>query len=220
VLSLIPVEASVTVFGVSPKASKNLREVLIVASALVGCFSGMLSRYIEIMDEIVASFVDRQSKGDKDVSEFLGLGLGTNFWFLPSAAYGHASTGLGFLALLSVIGLLGITLLFCTVFGAAYIHWCILRDIYVNPSFSVSASIWVIGFVLACDFFTLLLAFLSNGGLPLQDLTNMMSIAKMGEKDPQKASRIYEAMAREYLRRPWFIRLVSRVKMPKSLPPV
>lgn len=113
-LSLIPVEASVTVFGVSPKASKNLREVLIVASAFVGCGSAMLNHYLGILDEIVASFVDRRSKGDKDVSEFLGLGLGTNFWFLPGVAYGHASVGWGFLAFIGLIGLLGIMLVLCT----------------------------------------------------------------------------------------------------------
>ncbi|WP_247006884.1 hypothetical protein [Bradyrhizobium sp. PRIMUS42] len=56
--------------------------------------------------------------------------------------------------------------------------------------------------------------------MPLQDLTNVLAIAKIGEKDPQKARKIYQALAREHVRRPWFMRLIFPMKMPKNLPPV
>ncbi|MGX4804853.1 hypothetical protein [Bradyrhizobium guangdongense] len=219
VLSLIPVDASVTIFGVSPKASKNLREVLIVASALVGVFATTLNHYVDIMNDIIGCFVDRRSKGDKEVSEFLGLGLGTNLWFLPGVKYENASVSWGFLALISMIAVLGISVLLCTFFGTVYVHFLVLKDIYINPSFSHATSVAVISFVLACDVFTLLLAFLSSGGMPLQDLTNMLTMSKISEKDPDRAAKIYRAMALEHLRRPWFIRLISRMKMPKRLPP-
>lgn len=220
VLSLIPIQASVSIFGVSPGASKNLREVLVVISALLGVCSSALNHHVENLNEVVAAYIERRSKGDKEVADYLGMALGTNYWLLPGVKYESASVGWGFLALIGAIALIAVTVVFATLFAAGYVHYRILRDIYADPSFSLHASILVVGFVLLCDCFSVLLSFLSSGGMPLQDLTNMLTITKIGERDPEKASTIYRAIADEHLRRPWIIRIFFRIKMPKKLPPV
>jgi hypothetical protein len=219
VLSLIPVQASVTIFGVSPGASKNLREVLVVASALLGTASAALNHYIDLLGEIVSAYVDRRSKGDKEIAEYLGMGLGTNHWILPNAKYGNAHLGWGFLGFIATLGLLGIIVLLATLLGAGYVHYLVLQDIYLNPSFSNAVSVWIIGFVLTCDSFSILLAFLGGGIFPLRDLTNMLAIAKIGERNPDEASKIYRTIATQHVQRPWIVRLFFRMQMPKNLPP-
>src|SRR4051794_11000460 len=78
--------------------------------------------------------------------------------YYPIFAMGmHTSAG-DFLVFIGTIGVAAGALLASILAGAVYIHYLVLRDIYVDPSFSRTASLWVIGFVFLCDFFQYWLA--------------------------------------------------------------
>src|SRR5262249_24093978 len=99
-------------------------------------------------------------------------------------------------------------------------HYLILKDIYSNPSFSTAVSVGVIAFVLLCDSFSILLGSLSSGWFPLEDSTNMLTLAKINRQDPDKGSKLYEAIATQHAQQPWIIRRLFRIRMPKKLPEV
>ncbi len=220
VLALIPVHASVSIFGVSPEGSKNLREVFVVASALLGVGSTCLNHYQDLLREIISGYVDRRSKGNKEVAEYLGMGSGTIFWLMPNAKYDDAQLGWGFLGLVGMIGAIGALVLVTTLVGAGYIHFLVLKDIYSDPSFSSAASTLVIAFVLACDCFSILLSFLSGGGFPLQDFTNMYVVQKINDGNPEKGTKIFAAIAKQNVERPWIARFLFGFRMPTKLPRV
>ena len=74
-------------------------------------------------------------------------------------------------------------------------------------------------FVLVSDCFCLGLVVLSVGAMPLRDLTNMNAIRKIADRDPEKGAKLYDYVARPYNNRPWLLRKVLRIKMPKKLAP-
>jgi hypothetical protein len=120
-----------------------------------------------------------------------------------------------------VLLVLALVLLVVVVLLAALaIHLLVLRDVYVDPSFSRSVSVGVIAFVLVTDVFAVGLSLMSNGPVLLKDFTNTNAIFKIFEKDTEKGNAIFKKVAEMHSKKPWLIRRFTRVKMPKRLPEV
>jgi hypothetical protein len=214
VLSLIPIQANVSIFGLSPTSNKNLREILIVVSAMIGLGIGFVNYYHDALSEILAAYAERRSKGDKDVEELLKVGYGLDIFPLPPPKHGDIQLGWGYLLFLFFFAFVALSLLGVVAAGALYIHFLVLQDIYYKPSFSTTASLWVIGFVLVCDFLTITIAIFSGGMIIARDFSNVMAISKM---DEEKAKAIYVAMWTRHFKKPWLLRLLTRAKMPRKL---
>jgi hypothetical protein len=100
------------------------------------------------------------------------------------------------------------------------IHLLVLRDVYVDPSFSHGVSVAVITFVLLTDAFTGGLTLLGSGPVLLKDFTNANAATKIFERDPERGAAIFKKVAALHAEKPWILRKLTRVKMPKKLPDV
>lgn len=218
VFSLIPIQASVSILGITPAASRNLREVLVVVSATLGVVSSGLGIYYAVLTEIIAAYVEKRSKGDKEVREFLGIGHGVDFIVMPNVEYKNLSLGWGFAVFLVVVFLAGVVFVLSIAAAALYLHYVVLKDIYYDPSFSDRVSMYVIAFVLLGDFLSISINALSGWPIAMKDYTNMMALDRLKQKEPEKVAEVYRQMAAKHVRRPWLLRHLTRMKMPRHLP--
>jgi hypothetical protein len=161
-LSLIPIEADFSVLGISPTSNKNLREILIVVSAVLGLGIIFIGYYHDALTEILAAHAERRSKGNKDVQEMLKISYGINIFPLPPRTQGYLELGWGRLLFVGIFAVLTAMTLVIFTLGALYIRLKVLEDIYFRPSFSTIVSVWVIGFVLICDVLGLLIFLLNT----------------------------------------------------------
>lgn len=214
VLSFIPIEASFSLFGVTPTSNKNLREILVVLSALIGVAIGFLNYYYESMSEILAAYAERKSKGNKDVESVLRLGFGLDAVSLPPRSQGHIQLGWGYLAFVGLFLFLIVGLALIVAAGGFYIHVMVLLDIYQKPSFSTTVSLAVIAFVLGCDLLTVMISVFNSGPVIARNFTNLMAVAKM---DEAKSQAIYVGMWQRHYRKPFLLRILTRAKLPRKL---
>jgi len=213
--ALIPVDASVSVLGISPATNRNLREILIVFSAITGLLAVGLSVNRQTLSDIVQAYVDKRSKSDNEANEYLSIGHGLSFASLPNSDYGLLSFGRGYLMLLLLLIFLVISLFIITVGAALALHVLILRDIYYYPSYSHAVSLLVISLVIACDLLGLIWTLLATGFWPMQNLERLHALSRIEEKTPQRAKEIYKEMAMRYYKKPWLLRLITRPRLPK-----
>jgi hypothetical protein len=218
VLSLIPVDASVSVLGISPSANRNLREMLLTVSGLLGVAAAGLNLHAVILSEILSVYAEKRSKGDAKLKGYLNIGYGVEFAVLPETSDKNLNTSGWYAAFIAVMGLGMILLLAILLITGFAIHVLVLRDVYVDPSFSRGVSVGVIVFVLFTDAFTAGLSLFTSGPVLMKDLTNANTVLKIFEKDPEKGAAIYKKIAE--LQKPGLFRRVTRVKMPKRLPEV
>lgn len=220
VLSLIPIDASVSVLGITPSGNRNLREMLLVFSGLLGMAAAGLNHHAAVLSEILSAYAEKQSRGDEKIKEYLGIGYGVNFAVLPDTSGVNLKTS-GWYAAFIVLLVMALVLLIVVVLLAAFtIHLLVLRDVYVDPSFSHGVSVGVIVFVLLTDVFTVGLGLLNNGPVLLKDFTTSNAVFKIFERDEEKGTAIYKKIAEGHSKKPWLIRRFSRVKMPKKMPEV
>jgi hypothetical protein len=213
VLSLIPIEASFSVLGISPGSNKNLREILVIVSAIIGIGSCFINYYVDVLTEILGAYAERRSKGKKDVEEMFKVSYALDIFPLPPRNHGHIQLGWGFAAFLVIIVLLLLVLSACLILGGFYIH-VMMRDIYYKPSFSTTVSVWVIAFVVACDALSMLVIIANSGVLITRNYTNMMAVSKMSH---EKAQGVYRRMWERHYRKPLLLRMVTRAKLPQKL---
>jgi hypothetical protein len=69
-LALLPLSAKVSVFGITVEGSRNVREIVVVVSALLGIIASLFTVHRAALAEIVKIYVERLSKGNKEVREF------------------------------------------------------------------------------------------------------------------------------------------------------
>jgi hypothetical protein len=215
--ALIPIEAQVSVLGITPTAGRNLREVLVVASAILGIIATLLTLNRSSLAEIVKAYTQKKSKGQDDVRQFLNIGYGIDLFILPKTTNNNQAIGWGFGTFL-ILWIAAIVFLFCVATTAAiYVHFLILKNIYVDPSYSRSVSLGVIAFVLGCDFVSICNVILNSGMIPLRDYSNVMKLSDLSAREPKKAEEIHRQIARRHRAKPWLLRLLTRPKIPKKL---
>jgi hypothetical protein len=216
VFSLIPIQASVSVLGISPASSRHLREILVVASSLIGLIATYLNIYKGSLNEMLSAYTRRQSKGDARVRRFLDIAYDLDFFVLPDVGP-RESLPKSFLPVM-FIWIVALVIVFAAVVCAALaIHILILRDIYIDPSYSVRVSIGVIAFVVLCDFITMMASVYQHGHIGLKDYQLLYTVSKLDERDPGKMKAIYRGMFTEHYRKPFYKRWFTKAKLPENL---
>ena len=218
VLSLIPIQASVSVLGISPSANRNLREMLLIGSAFLGVAAAALNHHAAILSESLNAYAEKRSRGDAKIKGYLNIGYGVDFSVMPETSDANMNTSGWYLAFIGLMGFAMILLLAVLLITGFIIHVLVLRDVYVDPSFSRGVSVGVIAFVLLTDVLTVGLSLFNSGPVLMKDFTNANTVLKIFERDPEKGSAIYKKIAE--LQKPGLFRRFTRVKMPKKLPEV
>ena len=162
-LSLITSEANPSGLAFSPASSKNLREILIVVSAILGLGIAFIGHYHDVLTEILAAHVERLSKGDKDVQEMLRIAYGVDLYPLPPKSQGRLELGWGYRLFVRVFAVLTAVTFVISALVALFIRFKVLEDIYFTPSFSTTVSVWVIVFVVITDVLGLFMFILNTG---------------------------------------------------------
>lgn len=143
----------------------SLREILLIASALVSLGITFVAYHHDVLTELLAARVDYRSNGDKNCQEMLNISYGLEFFPLPPRSQAGLELGSGYHLLIGVLaGLTAISLAMLTL-GALFVRYKALEAIYLVPTFSAGASMFVICFVVVTDVVGLLVLILNTGPL-------------------------------------------------------
>lgn len=149
-LALIPVGSDSHALGIV-RASRDLREILIVVSAVLGVAINFIGYHHDVLAEIMAVRLARRSKDDKDVQELLNISYGMALFPFPPTTQGDLELGGGYRFLVRALSVFTWLTLVILALGAIFIRVKVLEDIYFVPTFSGDASGWVIGFAVITD---------------------------------------------------------------------
>jgi hypothetical protein len=161
-LSLIPGGSNLPA-DASRLSTHNLREILIVVSAVLGLGMTYVGYYHDVLTDIVAAHVESLSKGTKEVQEILKISYGLDVFPLPPGATEYRQLGWGYRLFAGSFAVFTAMILVVLAVGIIYIRVKVLENIYFQPTFSTVASVGVIGFVVMCDTLGLLILLLNSG---------------------------------------------------------
>jgi hypothetical protein len=218
VLAILPLQASVSILGITPAASRGFREALVVISALMGVAASGLSFYTGILTEMIESYVVKLSKGDDEIKTLLGVAHGVEYFVVPNVYEKNVRLGWGFGAFLAILGIIAALLALAMIAAYLVFHLYILWDIYQRPSFSVAVSVCVVWFVLLADTLGLSINVLNGWPFAVRDYTNFHKLAEIQEHDPERYKRVIVSIVEQHHGLPWLLRKIVRPKMPKKLP--
>lgn len=161
-LTLIPIGANGHSFWT---ATRDLREILVVISAIVGVAIGFVSHHHEVLTEIVSAEVAARSNGDQVLKEILDITYGLTIFPLSPPVQGDLELGSSHGTLVRVCTILAWLSAAFVAVGSILIRLKVLEGIYFDPTFSVEISCWVIGFAVITDMLGLFFIVLSAGPL-------------------------------------------------------
>jgi len=143
----------------------SLREILLVASALVSLGITFVAYHHDVLTELLAARVDYQSNDDKNCQAMLNISYGLEFFPLPPRSQAKIELGSGYHLLIGVLASLTAISLAMLTLGALFIRYKVLEEIYFVPTFSAGVSMFVICFVVVTDVLGLLVLVLNTGPL-------------------------------------------------------
>lgn len=146
-------------------ATRDLREILIVISAIVGVAIGFVSYHHDVLTEIVSAEVAVGSNGDEVLKELLDITYGLTIFPLSPPFQGDLELGSGYRTLVRACEFLAWVSAAFVALGSIMIRLKVLESIYFDPTFSVEISCWVIGFAVITDVLGLFFVVLNAGPL-------------------------------------------------------
>ncbi len=209
-LILLPIGVKFSFLGVTPESVTALREVFLIASAVLGLAAQSYNSQLAYLNEMMEARAEKLAGDNEDAKTFLRLAYGveSEWWHDPvdkhlsKSAIRKSLTGLYF-------GL-GIVIAVVVLCGMLTIQLLILRDIYLHPNFSEFVSIAVIGFVLIVDSF-ILVAFMQRSGiLPFIDTGWQDIFGRWKKKNPQLYANLMQIAQFEHNRKGFIRWLLTR----------
>lgn len=158
-LSLVPAGANPSILVA---LSKELREVLLVISAALGLCIGVAGYYHDALTDLLAAHLDARKENDS-ATEILRISFGIGAFPFPRATEGHFELGSGYHFFVGIFKALAVTIVVMLALTALFVRFKVLEDIYFTPTFSMPASLWVIGFVVISDILGTMLFILDVG---------------------------------------------------------
>jgi hypothetical protein len=142
--------------------ARALFEVPIILTAINGVAVAWLSVHIQSLTDILQGYCRKSAKGNNEVRDYLRVGLGIDALVIPSEFSGAIRVGWGYLAFITATISLTLILFLLMIVGSIAIHFLLLRDIYMDPSFNLTISKMTIAFVAFSDITCLATSFLRN----------------------------------------------------------
>lgn len=214
ILVLVGVDINLSILGIT--AGKNLREVLVVASAGLGLWGTWLSNEKEAISSMLKARNDRLAKGDKEKMEFLDAGYGVSplVWVFP---VGHRSpTWFHLVSFFVWVIALIVLAIFALGFGIV-VHVMTLVEVYNHPNFPAFPTKVVIGFVAMADLITVSWILATSGVFPYRDATRLMRFDRIRNVNPKRYNAILRGAIEEHRRKGPLRRLLTRPKLPNDL---
>lgn len=159
-LSLIPADANPSA---AVTLSKELREILLVISAVLGLCIGFAGYYHDALTDLLSANLDARTERNACAAEIARLSFGIYALPLPATVEGHFELGTSYHFFIKAFNALAATTVVMLMLTALLVRFKVLEDIYFAPTFSTTASLWVIAFVLITDILGTMLFILTVG---------------------------------------------------------
>jgi hypothetical protein len=210
--SLVNIDVSVSLAGISVKATKALREVLLVLSALFGIGASAYGRQLVFLSEMLKAHIARLSNKNEFAREFLETRYG-----LSDLSHKPFDDDLrpGIIQKIAHVVTLVCQLILLIMFSIMLfsIQVASLVAIYREPNFSLAVSLFVIVFVLLVDLVGFCLWFLYRSLQPYESEEDWKRLKKLHETDEKKWGAIIDDMMyRHYAKGPLW-RLATRPRL-------
>lgn len=149
--SLLNIDVSVSVLGVSAQASKSLREILLLIAATFGTIAGVVNRDLQFVREMIGAIVEQKAQGKIEVKEFLEQRYGLSQFsplisFSPNLKAGKVQKFMATILVFSAIAWL--IMLATIVLGVQILN---LIEVYYHPNVSPTAAWFVIAYAITGD---------------------------------------------------------------------
>jgi hypothetical protein len=196
--SLFHISANISIFGVSTEAANSLREMLLVLSSVLGLAFSALNTEVAYIDEMLGAVAIKYAGKDKELYEFLKVRYGIFNNVMPVASFNsELYIGMYQWTIAGVHILSGIMVIAATVGILLSVQILNLIEVYVRPTFSTSASVCVIGFVLLVDIVGFTAWLLRKSYQPYQTYEDLMRLERLRLKD----KGLYQARISEIAQR-------------------
>jgi hypothetical protein len=208
-LTAIPIEAEISLFGLSAKSTDKLKEVVLFISAVTGALASFITGDIVDMRAALEVVVERRvgPHAPAAVKDFLGLPylphVFRGFVPLPLPPQPGVSMSPGaFLWAITTI-LVGLLILMAVALIPLTVHIYVMVDIARNPGLPWYWTWVVIGFTAACDLFVVLTTVLVAAPLPYWDFGPISDLAELEKADPTAYAQKIDEIAKAAVRRQW-----------------
>ena len=213
VFAMLEVNVHVSILGLTVESARNLREVVIVISALFALALVEFDLQLRHLEDMLKGVVDKQAGDDEDLKQFLRVryGLGSATFF---STY-DKDLNLGWAQWISAgLLLVGWVSIFAVAFAiAGFVQLFTLYQIYLKPNFSTDVSIGVIAFVCVTEAAVLLYGAVQNCWQPYRTLEDWLKLDRLREGNPAKYNEVIQGIVRRHSQKGLFGRLFTRPKM-------
>ena len=188
IINLFVEDLSIPVLQMSVKNVNQIKEVLLLVSALLGFANGLIVRATSRIRDAIEAWIELHYKDNARQLAALSFSTGTGLkgkvaLFPPDVKYVVSNWLSRFLILSSAFIIL--VAIFGVILLGTGVHIAIILDIINNPSLPKYYSWVVVGFVLALDIFAILSLIIENVPLPFEDYRLVMYLSKLRETDPK-----------------------------------
>jgi len=209
--SLFHISANISIFGVSTEAANSLREMLLVLSSVLGLAFSALNTEVAYIDEMLGAVAIKYAGKDKELYEFLKVRYGIFNNVMPVASFNsELYIGMYQWTIAGVHILSGIMVIAATVGILLSVQILNLIEVYVRPTFSTSASVCVIGFVLLVDIVGFTAWLLRKSYQPYQTYEDLMRLERLRLKDKDLYQARISEIAQRHNRKGLLRRLFGR----------
>jgi len=211
-LSVLDLDFPITILGVTPHSSKNIRELLISVYATIGLYMTNLDIETNELKEVLRAYIQQRFRTDPTAELILRkrYGLGTRGVHTPSddLFIGRLQLIFGTLGAFATILVVAVLFIFAVV-----LEVYVLIDIYNSPSFSPLVSKMTIVYVVACNIAAIVYWLFNHSLQPFQSFADFERLGKLQVSNPEEYDRIIRDIVAEHYKKGLFRRLLTRPKM-------
>lgn len=213
-LSLLNLDLTAAVFGISIKSLKSAREVLLLLSAGLAALSLPVQWSISALNEMLEAVASKEADGDEELKAFLDVRYGVSAFLRPLPPNELMPSWSPIVLL--ILAVIGILIFMLALLGISLaIHVANLIEVYRHPNFSPIVSWLVISFVVIGDVAILSWWLLEHAVQPWQTYEDFRKLERMRKIDRAAAEKIIkEAFAKHRAKGP-LRRLLGRPQIPK-----
>jgi hypothetical protein len=210
--SLLNMDTSIILFGISVKSLSHIREVLLIISSSLAIWAWTIDTPIRFIQEMMGACINKLSNNDDDLRDFLKIRYGLAGWSLkvfdknlkPTLMY-------GIIAIMMLLAIVIIAIMIVAILLSIQI--ASLYEINNYPNFSHGVSIFVISYVGLVDFFVLSAAILTTVKIPYSTYEDLNMLVRLKKRNPDAHQKIINDMVNEYLKRKRIVRMFTRPKL-------
>lgn len=214
-LSLVNVETTIGVFGISAKSAVQLRELLLCVSIILGYLSWLNSTPLNYLNEMLDSAAVRAAKNDPILKEFIGMRFGISPLMTVRSYDRNLDHGVlqHIVSIIAVVALLVAAAMFALM--VASVQMINLWNVIQHPNFSTAISYVTVAFVVCGDLFFFFIFLLRSLVQPYRTYEDFNKLLSMQARDSKAYDLVIKSMVEEHLKKNVIFRVFRRPQLPR-----